>query len=1444
MKKSRIIFWFIVMMLFLNMSSISAETIFVDNSASGGDTGVSWTDAYISLQSALDAAASGNQIWVAKGTYYPSYDYELGGDSRYYHFRLKEGVEIYGGFAGTETSINERINYGVGEANETILSGDLNGDDVVSGTGLTLDLANYSENCYHVIYNLDALTSASVLNGFTVKGGNANGTDPHDRGSGIFNNIASPSLINITLTANGGTYGGGLYNYNAAPFVTNCLIYGNKTQNGAGTENKFSSPTYTNTTIAMNLATGYGGGMNNYHDCDPTFNNCIIWGNNATTGNQIYASAGGTTTLNYSCYSNQDNDVVISSTTFTAVNNNITDDPEFINTASDFFKLLEISPAVNTGLNSYNTETSDIRGQTRIQNTTIDMGAYEWTDGVDNSMILQFNTNLYTGTTITLPLYGTVDVTIDWGDGGSINAYTTTGDMSHTYALEGTYSVSISGTLTQFGNGSDYYDNVLKLVKVVSFGSIGLTSLSGAFNGSTNLTEVPTTLPTTINDLSFAFTNISMASISSLNSWDVSNVTDMSVMFQNATDFNQDIGVWNVSSVTNMYQMFSSTSAFNQNIGSWDVSNVTNMGGMFDQAIAFNQNIGGWDVSSVTNMANMFTVFKATPAFNQDIGGWNVGNVTVMACMFYGASAFNQDIGGWDVSKVTIMVGMFREASAFKQDIGGWDVSKVTNMEGMFYDASVFNQNIGSWNVSNVTDMEDMFCDVTLSTANYNALLIGWDALELSDNVTFSGGNSKYSYDTAATARANIISNDNWTITDGGEDYHPTTFTVTEITDDGAGTTEGSLSWAITQSNTSTEADDTIEFNLNSGSSVTISAALPIITDAVSIDGNDDGTDVTIQVQDQETSLYRIFRINASENNITIQNMTIKGGVPDEENYYGESCGGGVYIENGTVNLANCTISGSKAAFGGGVGIYGSATVMISQSIIKNNQANYIMGGGGGISNNGGNLTLENTIVENNSSGYQSGGIYNEGGTLTLENTTVEGNDSYFAGGITIFGGSANILNTTISGNTSFKNGENGGDIGGILIYEGSANISNTTISGNTCLGNDGGGIAIYVSSVSITNATICENMSCANGGGLYLCSEGTDDLTIQNTIIANNTRISGEDYYYYSGTLTDQGYNIVENSNVAANATGGFNSDTDILYNTKYGDAGINFTSWTRGGSIFAKQTLWLDSELAMNNNPHGTGTLTYIIGSSIGVDDGTGSDADQRGAAVYNGIKDIGAYEWQGSPGTLPIELSSFTAQLIENTPTLYWTTESETDNMGWFVYRGDENDFTTSEKISEFIEGHGTTSQQHLYLHEDNIQNPQAGDTFYYWLESIDYSGQINHYDKVAVLTIPDHDDPGQGLIPEPMEYGLLQNKPNPVISSTKIAFNLHEAALVDVGIYNLKGQLVKSLYSGVALSKTLDWNGKDESERELASGIYFYNLIVGGKVAETKKLILMR
>jgi surface protein len=94
-------------------------------------------------------------------------------------------------------------------------------------------------------------------------------------------------------------------------------------------------------------------------------------------------------------------------------------------------------------------------------------------------------------------------------------------------------------------------------------------------------------------------------------------------------------------------------------------------------------------------------------------------------------------------------------------------------MNGLFQNATSFNQNIGSWNVSNVNYMNNMFTNTQLSTANYDALLIGWSTISsnenpLQPNVTFDGGNSKYC--NGATARASIISTYGWTITDAGLD--------------------------------------------------------------------------------------------------------------------------------------------------------------------------------------------------------------------------------------------------------------------------------------------------------------------------------------------------------------------------------------------------------------------------------------------------------------------------------------------------------------------------------------------------------------------------------------------------------------------------------------------------------------------------------------------------
>ena len=171
------------------------------------------------------------------------------------------------------------------------------------------------------------------------------------------------------------------------------------------------------------------------------------------------------------------------------------------------------------------------------------------------------------------------------------------------------------------------------------------------------------------------------------------------------------------------------------------------------------------DLSEVTSMAVMFA---GASSFNGDIGGWNVEAVTTMSYMFWDASSFNQDISGWNTAQVTTMWNMFDGATSFDQDIGGWNVEAVTNMYAMFEGATAYNGDIGRWNIEAVTDMRNMFSGVTLSLANYDSLLVGWNRQNLQTGIFFDGGDSQYSSDVAHTARGNMISSDGWTITDGG----------------------------------------------------------------------------------------------------------------------------------------------------------------------------------------------------------------------------------------------------------------------------------------------------------------------------------------------------------------------------------------------------------------------------------------------------------------------------------------------------------------------------------------------------------------------------------------------------------------------------------------------------------------------------------------------------
>lgn len=234
------------------------------------------------------------------------------------------------------------------------------------------------------------------------------------------------------------------------------------------------------------------------------------------------------------------------------------------------------------------------------------------------------------GESITIPTIGTGYLyEVSWGDDSTDGGVT--GDISHVYALPGTYTVTIGNDFPRiyFADSGEHP----QISSIEQWGDTNWTSMDHAFWGATNLVVNATDIPDLSGVTSTAYMfhgTTSLETIPNINSWDMSTITDMHDMFS-ISSFNDDISDWDVSSVTNMADMFYANESFNQNIGNWDTSSVTTLSNMFAAASYFNQDISGWDTSAVTDMA---TTFHYAIRFNQSLGNWNIANVTSMTDMF------------------------------------------------------------------------------------------------------------------------------------------------------------------------------------------------------------------------------------------------------------------------------------------------------------------------------------------------------------------------------------------------------------------------------------------------------------------------------------------------------------------------------------------------------------------------------------------------------------------------------------------------------------------------------------------------------------------------------------------------------------------------------------------------------------------------------------------
>ncbi|QIN42865.1 BspA family leucine-rich repeat surface protein [Mycoplasma capricolum subsp. capripneumoniae] len=189
------------------------------------------------------------------------------------------------------------------------------------------------------------------------------------------------------------------------------------------------------------------------------------------------------------------------------------------------------------------------------------------------------------------------------------------------------------------------------------------------------ITDVPKHLPLKVNSLKDAFSESKISKVENLDLWDTKNIKNMSSVFENASNFNQDLSKWNTENVTDMSAMFKDAIKFNQPLNKWKVNNVKDMDDMFADAKEFNQDLDKWEISGLANINQMF--WDATN-FNENITTWDISKVKSLYNTFAGASSFNQNISNWDTSNVTTMGGAFSRAKAFSQNLSNWNVKKVT----------------------------------------------------------------------------------------------------------------------------------------------------------------------------------------------------------------------------------------------------------------------------------------------------------------------------------------------------------------------------------------------------------------------------------------------------------------------------------------------------------------------------------------------------------------------------------------------------------------------------------------------------------------------------------------------------------------------------------------------------------------------------------------------
>lgn len=388
-----------------------------------------------------------------------------------------------------------------------------------------------------------------------------------------------------------------------------------------------------------------------------------------------------------------------------------------------------------------------------------------------------------------------IGFTIEWGDGqtSSVNSTNYATACLHTYSSPGSYTIKAVGNIAGFNfwgsrvNAGKADGN--KLLDIQRWGDLKLTGgaatdVGQAFRECISLSLISANdgpwLPVRLNFPSLnshgcrgLFSScINLVTVNNIVNWDVSNCNSIEIMFSGCTKF-----------------QFGSAASGIIDLSKWEVGNIFRFERTFMGCSAMNAkmftSVGGNSAAFPSNVQIDFQqMFKNCISFDSYSDGsmvnWDTTEASNMSEMFSNCNIFNENISSWDTGKVTTMRSMFTQCAVFNHPISSWDTSNVIDMRRMLEGTLAFDQPIGSWNVNawNTVAVGDTPLTsgsaFSLSTANYDALLLAWDAAYTFPSWpggTVDFGSSQYSLtspgNAVATARTNLANI--WgTLNDGG----------------------------------------------------------------------------------------------------------------------------------------------------------------------------------------------------------------------------------------------------------------------------------------------------------------------------------------------------------------------------------------------------------------------------------------------------------------------------------------------------------------------------------------------------------------------------------------------------------------------------------------------------------------------------------------------------